>query len=170
MLQKALEATRVLRISKITLLGFFGAYAALVAYANLIDPESNLMFIGHVLSMDTTFQKPALMGRAFTSPFIYELALWTITLFETLIAILCFVGAWRLLKVLQSSAEEFHAAKGPGLVGLLLGLAIWFFGFQVIGGEWFASWQSPQWHGFEPAGRAMNFLLGSMIFISLKND
>ena len=170
MLQKYLETGRVLRLVKLSLLAFFGAYAALVALANFVDPESNLMFIEHVLSMDTTFQRPALMGRAVTSPLLHQLALWTITFFEVLIAALCFWGAWRLMRALPLSAGEFHAAKGPGIAGLLLGLAIWFFGFQVVGGEWFASWQSLKWHGFEPAGRVMNFLLGSLILISLRDD
>ena len=164
------DASQVIRLSKIALLMFFGVYAGLVSYSNLIDPQTNLLFIEHVLSMDTTFQKPELMGRAMTSPLVYQCALWMIILIETLICCLCFFGAWRLFRVLGSESAEFHTAKGTGLLGLLIALSLWFLGFQVIGGEWFASWQSAQWNGFEPAGRIMNFLLGSLIFISLKND
>ena len=168
--QSFFDTSMIIRITKISFLAFFGVYAALVTIGNLIDPQSNLLFIKHVFSMDTTFQKPELMGRAITSPIFYTIALWIIIFVETLICALCFSGAWRLFKKLKSDDKDFHAAKGLGIAGLLIGLSLWFFGFQVIGGEWFASWQSLQWHGFEPAGRIMNFLLGSLIFISLKND
>jgi predicted small integral membrane protein len=30
-------------------------------------------------------------------------------------------------------------------------VALWFGGFMVIGGQWFASWQSKQWNGRESA-------------------
>ena len=164
------DTPQVIRLTKIALLIFFGGYAGLVSFSNLIDPQTNLVFIQHVLSMDTTFQKAELMGRAMTSPLLHQCALWMIVLIETLVCVFCFYGAWRLFKVFGNDPEEFHAAKGFGLFGLLLALSLWFLGFQVIGGEWFASWQSAQWNGFEPAGRIMNFLLGGLIFISLKND
>ena len=164
------DTSLIMRIAKIALLFFFGTYAALVAFGNVVDPQSNLVFIEHVLSMDTTFKKPELMWRAISNPALYTVSLWMITLLETLICICCFGGMWRLIKVLGGDSESFHAAKGLGILGLVLGLSLWFFGFQVIGAEWFASWQSQVWHGFEPAGRIMNFLLGSLIFMSLKND
>ena len=167
---KIFDTTTLIRLTKIALLFFFAVYAALVTLGNVVDPQSNLMFVKHVLSMDMTFQKPELMGRAITTPWVHTAALWLIICVEALICFMCSLGAWRLYKVLGSEQEVFHAAKAFGLIGLLLALSLWFFGFQTIGGEWFASWQSAKWNGFEPAGRIMNFLFGSLIFVSLKND
>ena len=38
-------------------------------------------------------------------------------------------------------------------VAASLGFLVWFFGFMVIGGEWFQMWQSSQWNGQQPAFR-----------------
>jgi predicted small integral membrane protein len=42
---------------------------------------------------------------------------------------------------------------------------VWFFGFMVVGGEWFAMWQSPQWNGQEPAFRFYMTMLAVLIFV-----
>jgi predicted small integral membrane protein len=34
--------------------------------------------------------------------------------------------------------------KGLAVVAAGLGFLVWFFGFMVIGGEWFQMWQSSQ--------------------------
>lgn len=160
----------VIRIAKITLVGSCGVFAALVTFGNLTDPKSNFTFVEHVLAMDTTFRSPSLMGRAIESRIWHQVAFGLIIASEAAVACLCLVGAFRLAGARRAEPAEFHAAKTPALLGLLLGLALWFLGFQVIGGEWFASWQSEAWNGLESAARATVFLLGTLIFVSLKND
>lgn len=160
----------VIRGSKVVLLLFFGIYAGLVTLGNLRDPGSNMVFIEHVLSMDTTFQSQNLMGRAVTEPWVYRVSFWAIVATEAVIAALCLWGGLRLLRARNEDASDFHAAKGPALVGLVLGLALWFFGFQAVGGEWFASWQSESWNGLNAASRITTFLLGALVFVSLRND
>ena len=49
----------------------------------------------------------------------------------------------------------------------LLGFVVWFFGFMVVGGEWFAMWQSKDWNGQEAAFRFYMAVLGVLIFVSL---
>ena len=39
------------------------------------------------------------------------------------------------------------------MIGTTLGFLVWFTGFLVIGGEWFAMWQSATWNGQEAAFR-----------------
>lgn len=165
-----LDTSRIIRITKIALLAFFGIYAGLVVIGNIVDPNSNLTFVNHVLSMDTTFQNPELEGRAITNAALHRVAFWTIVLIEALVCVLCLFGAGRLTVASRRDAVGFHAAKGPGILGLLLGLALWFFGFQAVGGEWFASWQSPHWNGLDSANRITIFLLGSLVFVGLRND
>ena len=160
----------VIRMAKIMLVASFGAFAALVTLGNLVDPMSNFTFVEHVLSMDTTFRSPSLMGRAIEARIWHQLAFGLIIAGEAAVACLWLVGAFRLARVRRAEPDEFHAAKAPALLGLLLGLALWFVGFQVIGGEWFASWQSATWNGLDAATRATVFLLGTLIFVSLKND
>ena len=47
-----------------------------------------------------------------------------------------------------------------------MGFLVWFFGFMVVGGEWFAMWQSPQWNGQQPAFRFYMTLLAVLIFVN----
>lgn len=58
-----------------------------------------------------------------------------------------------LLRHLRSPAASFNRAKGLAAVAASLGFLVWFFGFMVIGGEWFQMWQSSQWNGQQPAFR-----------------
>jgi predicted small integral membrane protein len=44
-----------------------------------------------------------------------------------------------------------------------LAFLVWFFGFMVVAGEWFAMWQSATWNGQEAAFR---FYVAVLIFIN----
>ena len=63
---------------------------------------------------------------------------------------------------------DFHAAKNWAVAGIIAGIIIWFLGFEVIGGEWFAMWQSTQWNGLGSAERIVNFLVMALILLHLK--
>jgi predicted small integral membrane protein len=52
-------------------------------------------------------------------------------------------------------------------VATAIGFLVWFVGFMVIGGEWFAMWQSTTWNGQEAAFRFYAAVLGVGIFIAL---
>jgi predicted small integral membrane protein len=52
------------------------------------------------------------------------------------------------------------------VIGATLGFVVWFLGFAVVGGEYFAMWQGP-WNGQEPAFRFYMTLLGVLVFVSL---
>ena len=160
----------VIRIAKIVLVGSVGIFTGLVTFGNLLDPKSNFMFVEHVLAMDTTFRSPFLMKHAIESRGLHQVAFGLIVATEAAVASVCLFGAFRLIWARHAEAAEFHAVKAPALLGLLLGLTLWFFGFQVIGGEWFASWQSEMWNGLESSARITAFFLGTLIFVSLKND
>jgi predicted small integral membrane protein len=56
------------------------------------------------------------------------------------------------------------------VAGFMVGVFIWYFCFQVIGGEWFVMWQSKEWNDLEIAERLANFLMMALIFIALKID
>jgi predicted small integral membrane protein len=51
-----------------------------------------------------------------------------------------------------------------------LGFIVWFFGFMVIGGEWFQMWQSSQWNGQEAAFRFYLTILAVLIFVMQKDE
>jgi predicted small integral membrane protein len=69
---------------------------------------------------------------------------------------------------LRSQAATFNRAKGLAAVAAGLGFLVWFFGFMVIGGEWFQMWQSSQWNGQEAAFRFYLTIL-VLIFVMQKD-
>ena len=44
------------RIAKLVMVGLLAVFALLAAADNVIDYDTNFEFVGHVLSMDTTFR------------------------------------------------------------------------------------------------------------------
>lgn len=155
-------ATRYAKIVMVFGLALFGLQ---VSIDNMIDYPANFAFVQHVLSMDTVFPGNTLKWRAITTPFLHHAAYIAIILAELLMG-LCFLAcAGRLLMNVRAPAQAFHRAKAIGVVGATLGFATWFVGFMVVGGEWFAMWQSPTWNGQESAFRFYMTLLAVLIFL-----
>ena len=140
-----------IRICQILFVFLIGAFAGLVTLNNLRDPQSNLNFVRHLMSMDTIFPGSRLKSRAIDSPWLQRMFFGAIVAAEGATALLCLVGTLVLATAIGAPTDEFHAAKAPAFAGLGLGFALWFGGFMVIGGQWFASWQSKDWNGRESA-------------------
>ena len=160
----------MVRLAKVALVAAVAAFALIVAYDNIVDYGSNYEFVRHVLSMDTTFPNNALIGRAIVDPRVWTAAYVAIIAVEGLTSLLLFVGAWTLLTRLKSPAGEFNRAKGWAVAGLTLGFGLWFFGFLVVAGEYFAMWQSQTWNGLQAAFRLTTVILGVLIFVSLPDE
>jgi predicted small integral membrane protein len=141
----------IVQLCQILFVALIGAFALLVALNNVRDPQSNLRLVEHVLGMDSVLPDTRLKSRAILSPAAQRAAFWLLVAAEAVSAVLCLYGAALLAGKLGSPPAEFHAAKGFAFAGLGLGFAVWFGGFMVIGGQWFASWQSKQWSGRESA-------------------
>jgi predicted small integral membrane protein len=155
-----------LRLSKIVMCLSLAAFAFLVTFGNITDYGSNYAFVQHVLSMDTTFPGNALMYRAISSPFLWNLAYWLIILGEGITCILFLIASWRLWSVRNGSAAAFNAAKSGVAVAATMGFLVWFLGFMVIGGEWFAMWQSQTWNGQDAAFKFYVTILAVLIFVN----
>jgi predicted small integral membrane protein len=52
---------------------------------------------------------------------------------------------------------------------LTVGFGLWFFGFSVVAGEYFAMWQSQTWNGQQTAFRLSTVILGVLIFVCLRD-
>jgi len=157
----------LLRLSKIAMIAALAAFAFIVAYDNIVDYDSNYEFVRHVLSMDTTVPNNALMGRAITDERIWTIAYAAIIAVEGLTGLLLLAGALALLARLRAPAERFNCAKIWAVAGLTVGFGLWFCGFLVVAGEYFAMWQSQTWYGQEAAFRIIMVMLGVLIFVTL---
>jgi predicted small integral membrane protein len=160
----------VVRLAKITMIAGLAAFALIVAYDNVVDYDSNYEFVKHVLSMDTTFAASTLKDRAITNETVWHAAYALIVAMEALTGLLLAFGAVALLGRLRSPGASFNRAKVLAIAGLTTGFALWFIGFLVVAGEYFAMWQSKIWNGQEAAFRITAIILGVLIYISLPDD
>jgi predicted small integral membrane protein len=159
------------RLAKTAMVATTAAFALLVAVHNVVDYDSNHAFVRHVLSMDTTTPGNALMGHAITNPALWNVAYWMIIIAESVTGLVLAWATLRLAVHLSAPARRFNAAKDLVVVGVGLGFLLWFLGFMVVGGEWFAMWQSKEWNGQEPAFRFyVTLLLVAILVVQPDRD
>lgn len=153
------------RLAKTAMTASLAAFAFIVTYDNLVDYGTNYEFVKHVLSMDTTFPGNRLTGRAITSPALWNMAYGAIIAAEGLTFLLLGIGAVAMFLSVRAPASGFHRTKGWVAAGVVFGFLVWFFGFMVVGGEYFAMWQSKTWNGQEAAFRFYITMLAVLIFV-----
>ena len=159
----------IVRLSKLLLLATVALWISLVAFGNLTDYGSNWPFVQHVLAMDTIFPHAGIGYRAIRSPWLQHAAYALIIAVETLAALLCWLGTWRLWRARRASAAAFQRAKRVAVLGLAVGVALWLGGFVAIGGEWFGMWMSSQWNGIQSAFRFAIVLLAMLLWLGQRD-
>lgn len=140
-------------------------FFSIVTFNNVLDFESNWLFVKHVLSMDTTYHSRALMWRAITNPFHQKYAYYFLIGWECLTAIICWVGCIVLMLKIKKNEATFNESKKIAFIGLFLGFLLYMVGFIIVGGEWFSMWQSTTWNGQMTAGLFINLIMFVMIFL-----
>lgn len=154
------------RPAKLAVLAAVALHMSLAVFGNLTDYGTNWDFVQHVLAMDTTFKKPALMWRAIDDTALQAIAYAAIVAAELVGAVLLWAGFARLWKQRSSAAEAFHEAKGLAVFGLAWCFLIWVGGFIAVGGEWFAMWQSQTWNGLAAATRFATVTGIALLFVA----
>ena len=156
----------ITRIAKIVMVACLAIFCLLVVFGNLTDYDTNFLFVTHVMSMDTTYPGNKLMYRAITNPELWHAAYAAIIAAEAIAGLLLLVGAIRMWRVRGASGAVFNSAKGWVAAGVLIAFLVWFFGFILIGGEWFGMWQSATWNGQQAAFRFYVTALAVLIFVN----
>jgi predicted small integral membrane protein len=154
---------RTVRLSKVVLVAAVAFLFTLFAFGNITDYDSNWQFVRHVLAMDTIFPDSTLRWRAITNPGIQTAAYWGIIAWETLTAIVLWIGAARLLGA--NDGAGFAAAKPTAVLGLTMGFILYAVGFVAVGGEWFALWQSETWNGQSKAFEFIALIVAVLIVL-----
>jgi predicted small integral membrane protein len=160
----------IVRFAKVLLTLSVGVFVLLAGIDNIADYGTNLVFVRHVLSMDTTIPESALRWRAITAPSAHHAAYWLIILVEITAGLSCLAGASRLFQARRACAGDFNAAKDLAIGGLAAGFTLFFLGFLVIGGEWFQMWQSANWNAQEAAFRSAASIGLVLIFVSIADE
>ncbi len=160
----------LVRLSKILIAAGLALFCLLVAIGNITDYGSNWRFVQHVLAMDTIFPDSKLTWRAITNPDLQTAAYWGIIAAEALAGIAFAAAAWRMLRALRVPKSAFVAARQTMAVGVTVAFALWFIGFFVIGGEWFAMWQSSMWNGQRTAFMFVIAVMAAGIYVMQDTD
>lgn len=163
-----LTTAQTIRISKVLLMLYISIFGLLVMYSNFTDYPTNYEYLGHILSMDTVRADALYKYRAITSPMAHHRIYWLIITLEVLSTCFCVIGTYHLYKHIHSSAKKFHEAKKFALIGLLIALAIYYVGFQVIGNEWFNMDESDSWNYKDWARHIVDFIMPLMIYLALR--
>jgi len=158
------------RLAKTIAVTAIALMALLVVIGNTTDYFTNYQFVEHVVKMDTVFPQSNVHYRSINKQFLFHAFYITIILLEAMMALCCIKGSFLLFRNLKSTAPIFHSAKNWAVAGITVGIAIWFLGFEVIGGEWFVMWQSSTWNGLAAAERIVSFLVPVLILLHLKEE
>lgn len=143
-------------------------WVGVIALGNVTDYASNFAFVRHVLSMDTIFPESTLSWRALTHPVVHHVVYASIIAAEVVIAVLCGWGAVVLFRCREDPAA-FSRGKSMAVAGYVLALVLWLGGFVIVGGEWFAMWQSETWNGLDAAFR-MVVVVTLFLLLLLKEE
>jgi predicted small integral membrane protein len=157
------------RASKALLLCALAFYYTLVVFNNTNDYNSNLTFVRHVLTMDTTYPGNHGMWRAIPSPTIQLLFFIGILVYEIATGLLLWAAAILLLRNLRSGVATFNVAKKLGVVALTMSMLMWLTAFLTVGNEWFLMWQSKDWSG-ESAADHMFVVAGILLLYLVTPD
>lgn len=133
----------MIRISKILFVAAIAFYCFLAAFGNITDYWANYPAVVRALTMQDIFPNATISYRAITNPVLQHVCYLTIISFESLTAILCAIGAWKLFRTRKADALIFNQEKKWAIGGLTLGFVTWQVLFMSIGGEWFGMWMSP---------------------------
>ncbi len=158
------------RVAKTISVAAIALMSLLIVIGNTTDYFTNYQFVEHVMKMDTIFPGSAIHYRSINSTFLFHALYMLIIALEAAMAFCCVKGSWTLFKNIRSSAASFHTAKNWAVAGLIIAISIWFLGFEVIGGEWFAMWQSHTWNGLGSAERIISFVMLVLILLHLKEE
>jgi predicted small integral membrane protein len=157
---------RIIRLSKTIMVAAIAFFATLVAFGNITDYDTNRAFVQHVFSMDTIYPTATIKYRAIDNHALETAGYLAIIAAEGLTAILCWIGAARLLAA-STDAAAFNRAKDLAVAGLTLGFLLWQVGFMSVGGEWFGMWMSTKWNGVPDAFRFFVTILMVLIYLVL---
>lgn len=165
-----LSISFLFRLAKTISVAAIGLMTLLIVIGNTTDYYTNYFFVKHVLSMDSIFPDIHIHYRSINNTFFFNALYIFIILLEAFMAFCCVKGSWQMFRSLKKDGIVFHESKKWAVAGLIIGILIWFVGFEVIGGEWFAMWQSSTWNGLAAAERILSFLVLVLILLHFKDE
>lgn len=131
-----------------------GAYYLVVGFDNITNPTnpnaSNWPFVQGVLSGDGVPADSGFEWRFIDATWFQAISYIMIMTLETITGIVLLVAGFKGIRRSRTAASWSQAQKWT-FIGGFLGLGVFFFGFMVVGGNWFIMYLNSKWNGLEPA-------------------
>ena len=130
------------------------SYYLVVAFDNITNPTnpnaSNWPFVQGVLSGDGVPADSGFEWRFIDATWFQAASYIGIMAMEAITGTLLLIAGVLGLRAARSTSG-WAAAQRWTYVGGLAGLTVFFFGFIVVGGNWFIMYLNSKWNGLEPA-------------------
>ena len=130
------------------------SYYLVVAFDNITNPTnpnaSNWPFVQGVLSGDGVPADSGFEWRFIDATWFQAASYIGIMAMEAITGAVLLIGGVLGLRAARSTSG-WAAAQRWTYVGGLAGLTVFFFGFIVVGGNWFIMYLNSKWNGLEPA-------------------
>ena len=139
----------------------------IVCVNNITAPGANLRFVEHIMTMDTTNMDRGTQWREIRSPALHRVAFVAILVCELAVTVLGLVGSYFLAANLTATGEAWESAKLFGYLTFLIALVVWFVVIQVVGAEWYVSWQSEKWNAIRDSIRINLITVAGIILLRL---
>ncbi|WP_392566818.1 DUF2165 domain-containing protein [Utexia brackfieldae] len=156
------------QLLKATVALMVGFFCLIVGYDNIIDFQTNYGFVNSVLSMNTMEPffsgSTAITSRAIESPTLHLAGYWLIIIGELVAGTVCMIGSLTMFASIKKA--RFVNGQVIYLAGAVIAVLIWYFGFAVIGGEYFSMWANKM-NGQAKAYTFATFILLTAIFVAM---
>lgn len=163
-----INVVSVQQLSKAAIAFAVGFFCLLVGYDNIIDFNTNYEFVNAVLSMDQMEPffsgNQVILARAITNPKIHLIAYWLIICGELIAGVVCMTGALMMFSSINKT--RFIKGQVTYLMGATCAILLWYLGFAVVGGEYFAMWANKM-NGQTKAYTFATFILITAIYVAL---
>lgn len=151
---KSWSVWRIARVVTSLFVLMVAAYYLVVAFDNITDPTnpnaSNWPFVQGVLSGDGVPADSGFEWRFIAATWIQAIAYIGIIAGESLTGIILLIAGVQGLRHARR-CPMWERAQRWTFLGGILGLAVFYLGFTVIGGNWFIMYLNSKWNGMEPA-------------------
>lgn len=160
---------RVARAATSAFVLMVASYYLVVAFDNITNPTnpngSNWPFVQGVLSGDGVPADSGFEWRFIDATWFQAVSYIGIITMEAVTGVVLLVAGVLGLRRVRSP-RRWAAAQRWTYVGGLAGLAVFFFGFMVVGGNWFIMYLNSKWNGLAPAFQNSMITLAMLLLVT----
>ncbi|MEM8621597.1 MAG: DUF2165 domain-containing protein [Actinomycetota bacterium] len=147
---KDFDLRRAARLAASTFVLMTASYYLVVGLDNVSNPSSNWAYVVGVISGDGVPADSGFEWRFIDATWFHALVYAIIIAGELAAGGVLACSAVAGFRRTRSSADWADAQRGA-ILGCLIGLAVFFVGFIVIGGNWWVMYMNQNWNGLTAA-------------------